>query len=54
MKTLISNVRAVLLDGADTILPGAFVAVEDGKIASVGTERPAGPLTGRSTAGTTF
>ena len=44
MKILISNVRAVLLDEADTVLSGAFVAVEDGKIASVGTQRPAGPF----------
>ena len=44
MKILISNVRAVLLDEADTVLSGAFVAVEDGKIAAVGTQRPAGPF----------
>ena len=42
MKTLISNVRAVLLDGTGTVLPGAFVAVEGDKITSVGQERPQG------------
>ena len=32
MKTLISNVRAVLMDEACTVLPGAYVAVEGSKI----------------------
>lgn len=44
MKTLISNVRAVLMDEACTVLPGAYVAVEGSKIVSVGTERPDGPF----------
>ena len=42
MKTLISNVRAVLMDGAGTVLSDAFVAVEGDKITSVGQERPQG------------
>lgn len=44
MSTLFYNVTAVLMDDADTVLPNAFVAVEGGKIASVGTERPQGPF----------
>ena len=44
MKTLIFNVRAVLLDEARTVLPNAFVAVEGDKIASVGQDRPQGPF----------
>ena len=42
MKTLIHNVTAVLMDENKTVLKNAYVAVEDGKIASVGTQRPAG------------
>ena len=42
MKTLIFNVRAVLMDGTGTVLPDAFVAVEGDKIRSVGQERPQG------------
>ncbi|OUN06801.1 amidohydrolase [Flavonifractor sp. An92] len=42
MKTLISNVRAVLMDGTGTVLSDAFVAVEGDKITSVGQERPQG------------
>ena len=42
MKTLISNVRAVLLDEANSILDGAFVAIEGDKITSVGQTRPEG------------
>ncbi len=42
MKTLIYNVRAVLMDEHRTVLPDAFVAVEGDKIASVGQERPQG------------
>ena len=41
-KTLLYNCRALLMDDAETVLNGAFVAVEGEKIASVGTERPAG------------
>lgn len=42
MKTLISNVRAVLMDAADTVLSNAFVVVDNGKICSVGAQRPNG------------
>ena len=42
MATLIYNCTAVLMDEGGTILPGAFVAVEETKISFVGTERPAG------------
>ena len=41
---LFKNVTAVLMDGAHTVLPNAFVAVEGNKIASVGTSRPEGPF----------
>ncbi len=42
MRTLIQGADAVLMDEKGTVLPRAYVAVEDGKIASVGTARPAG------------
>ncbi|MCC8122026.1 MAG: amidohydrolase [Oscillospiraceae bacterium] len=42
MATLINNCTAVLMDGAATILPHAFVTVEGHRIVSVGTERPTG------------
>jgi len=43
MSILFQNVTAVLMDPARTVLKNAFVAVaDDGKIASVGTEKPAG------------
>ncbi len=42
MSILFSNVTAVLQDSVHTVLPNAFVAVEGGKIASVGTDRPQG------------
>ena len=44
MAILFENVTAVLMDGARTVLPNAFVAVEGGKIASVGTQKPEGPF----------
>ena len=42
MKTLFTNVTAVTMDPASPVLKDAFVAVEGMKIASVGTQRPAG------------
>ena len=42
MSILIHNCTAVLMDGANTVLPNAFVAVEDGKITWVGDRRPVG------------
>lgn len=42
MKTLISNVRAVLMDEDNTVLSGAYVVVDGEAIASVGQERPGG------------
>ena len=42
MKTLISNVRAVLVDEANSVLDSAFVAIEGDKITSVGQTRPEG------------
>ena len=42
MKTLIKNATAVLMDGEKTVLQNAFVAVEGGRIAFVGTVRPEG------------
>jgi 5-methylthioadenosine/S-adenosylhomocysteine deaminase len=42
MTTLIQNCKALLMDEAGTILPHAFVAVEDTKIRSVGRDRPKG------------
>lgn len=42
MSTLFSNVTAVLMDDAHTVLPNAYVLVEEGKIVSVGRERPQG------------
>ncbi len=42
MGILFQNVTAVLMDGAHTVLPGAFVAVDGGTITSVGTTHPAG------------
>ncbi|MCI8593829.1 MAG: amidohydrolase [Oscillospiraceae bacterium] len=42
MKTLFSNVTAVLMDELGTVLQNAFVAVDGTAIAHVGTERPQG------------
>lgn len=42
MNTLFQNVTAVLMDDAKTVLKNAYVAAEGGKIAYVGTEKPAG------------
>lgn len=42
MNTLFANVTAVLMDDARTVLPGAYVQVEDGKIVYVGRDRPRG------------
>lgn len=42
MSTLFSNVTAVLMDKAHTVLPNAYVLVEDGRIISVSQERPQG------------
>lgn len=42
MSTLFSNVTAVLMDAAHTVLPNAYVLVEGGKIVSVSQERPQG------------
>ncbi len=42
MSILIYNCTAVLMDADNTVLPGAFVAVEDGRIASVGVQHPQG------------
>ncbi len=42
MSILFQNVTAVLMDGASTVLSNAFVAVEGGKIASVGAKKPEG------------
>ena len=43
-KTLIEHCRALLMDGTDTVLEDAYVAVEGTTIVSVGTERPEGPF----------
>lgn len=40
--TLLYNCRALCMDEADTLLEGAYVAVEGDKISSVGTQRPQG------------
>ena len=42
MSVLFQNVTAVTMDPAEPVIKDAFVAVEGTKIASVGTERPAG------------
>ena len=42
MNILFQNVTALLVDPARTVLSNAYVAVEGGKIAAVGTEKPAG------------
>jgi len=42
MSILFHHVTAVVMDGKRTILPDAFVAVNGGKITSVGTVRPEG------------
>ncbi len=42
MSILFQNVTAVLMDDAHTVLPNAYVAVEGGKIASVGAAKPEG------------
>ena len=44
MTTLIYNCTALLMDEAFTVLPHAFVAVEDKDITYVGTQRPKGPF----------
>lgn len=43
-KTLIEHCRALLMDGTDTVLEDAYVAVDGTTIVSVGTERPEGPF----------
>lgn len=45
MSILFTNVTVVTMDLAQPVLENAFVAVEGTKIASVGTERPAGEFT---------
>lgn len=42
MSTLFSNVTALLMDEARTVLPNAYVLVEGGKIVSVSQTRPQG------------
>lgn len=42
MNTLFSNVTAVLMDEGRTVLPNAYVQVENGKIVYVGQARPQG------------
>ena len=42
MSTLFTNAAVLTMDGKNPVLKDAFVAVEGTKIASVGTERPAG------------
>lgn len=42
MSTLFSNVTAVLMDPARTVLPNAYVQVEEGRIVSVSQTRPQG------------
>ncbi len=42
MSILFQNVTALLMDPAHTVLSNAYVAVEEGRIASVGTEKPTG------------
>lgn len=42
MNTLFSNVIAVLMDEKHTVMPNAYVQVEDGKIVSVSQMRPRG------------
>ncbi len=42
MNILLHNVTAVLVDEDKTVLPGAYVRVEDGKIAAIGQGRPEG------------
>ncbi len=42
MSTLFTNVTAVLMDKAGTVLDHAYVAVEGGKISYVGPDRPQG------------
>ena len=42
MSTLFTNAAVLTMDGKNPVLKNAFVAVEGTKIASVGTERPAG------------
>lgn len=41
-RILLRHCRALLMDEADTLLEGAYVAVEGDKILSVGTQRPQG------------
>ncbi len=42
MAILFQNVTAVVMDEAHTVLSGAYVAVDGGKISYVGTEKPQG------------
>lgn len=42
MSILFANVTAVTMDAARPVLNNAFVSVEEGRIASVGTQRPQG------------
>ena len=42
MSVLFENACAVLMDEKNTVLEGAFVAVEGDKISYVGTQRPQG------------
>ena len=42
MSVLFENACAVLMDEKNTVLEGAFVAVEGDKISYVGTDRPQG------------
>jgi len=44
MAILFQNVTAVLMDDGRSVLKNAFVAVEGGKVASVGPVRPKGPF----------
>ena len=47
MDILIQNALAVTLDGADTVVRGAVIGIEDGKICYIGTKAPAGICAGR-------
>ena len=42
MSILFTDVTAVTMDPAQPVLKDAYVAVEEGRIASVGTEKPTG------------
>lgn len=47
MDILIENALAVTLDGADTVVRGAVIGVENGKICYLGTKAPEGVCAGR-------